>query len=72
MSVVNKTTSDPFNKSVVVYSDNFLSFHNKSLEEEKQKRQLHQYQEKQRLLDFLTKQVNERSKRQMEDFMNEK
>lgn len=71
-SIANRTTSDPFNKSVIVYSDNYLTSHNKNLEEEKQKIRLHQLQEKKRLLAFLTRQANEKSKREIDDVINNK
>lgn len=55
-----------------MYSENFLAFHNKNLEEEKQKIRQHKYLEKKRMLDFLTKQVTERSKREVDEAMNTK
>ena len=68
----NRTAYDPFNKSVIVYSDDYLAQHNKEVERERLNAKYFLQIEKDKLRSFLTKQANDRSNRQLKEFMKEK
>lgn len=65
-------SQDPFNKSVVVYTDNYLQSHSKTVEKERSLSKLLQQQEKEKLKLFLTTQMQARNKRQKTEFFKEK